>query len=109
MTAETNRASDRIRLFLEEQASLGRDGRYEIWADKRRPQHVITLGDLRALVAPPAVTHRTEPEVPTPGECRPGWHSIRYLTAEQAAEEGFPADTWSVCLVCGHQWRGAAS
>lgn len=47
----TTTSRERVGRFLSEQAGLGRDDTYEIWADKKRPEHVITLGDLRALLA----------------------------------------------------------
>lgn len=41
---------DRVTLFLAEQEALGRPDSYEIWASTQRPDHVITLDDLRTLM-----------------------------------------------------------
>lgn len=43
-------ARERVLDFLQEQEALGRPDTYEVWASTRRPEHVITLGDLQTLV-----------------------------------------------------------
>lgn len=47
----TTTSRERVSRFLSEQHNLGRDDAYEVWADKKRPEHVITIGDLWALLA----------------------------------------------------------